>query len=216
MKEKIQINSHQREFWSGTFGDSYIDRNDSIDTNNKTYKNETGVTVEEIFNEFFEKIDRKSRILELGCNIGVNLEILKKMGFSDLHGLEINKKGVEIARSKNPDITFIHSSIEEYHNNKEFDLVFTAGVLIHINPKSLNQIIQKIISLTSKYVFGLEYYADKLVTINYRDNTNTCWKQNFSNLYLQTGKINILKERKIFYKDSNLIDTAYLLNKSST
>ena len=216
MKEEILGNSHQREFWEGTFGDSYIDRNDSLDTINTNYKNETRVTVEEIFNEFFEKIDRKSRILELGCNIGVNLGILKKMGFCDLHGLEINKKAVEIARSKNPDITFIHSSIEEYDNNEQFDLVYTAGVLIHINPKALNQIIQKIISLTNKYVFGFENYADKLVTINYRDNPNTCWKQNFSNLYLQTGKINIIKERKIFYKDSNLIDIAYLLKKSST
>lgn len=149
----------------------------------------------------------------MGCNIGVNLGILKEMGFSNLYGLEINKKAIEIARSRNPDIKFVHSSIEEYQNNEKFDLVYTAGVLIHINPQALNQIIQKIISLTTKYVFGFENYADKLTAINYRGNPNTCWKQNFPNLFLQTKKMIFLKERKIIYKESNLIYVAYLLER---
>ena len=38
------------------------------------------------------------KILELGCNVGINLEILKKMGFNNLYGLEINNKAIEIAR----------------------------------------------------------------------------------------------------------------------
>lgn len=35
MSEEIETNYNQRKFWSGTFGDSYIDRNDSLETINK-------------------------------------------------------------------------------------------------------------------------------------------------------------------------------------
>ena len=66
---KIKLNE-QEKFWSGKFGDNYINRNKS-----KKLKKNT--------DHFFLKIfkDKKiklSNIIELGANIGNNLESLEK------------------------------------------------------------------------------------------------------------------------------------------
>jgi len=214
MDDKYETNEQQREFWSGKFGDFYINRNKSIDEVNESYEKETGVTIEEIFHKFFDKIERKSKILELGCNVGLNLEILQKMGFGNLYGLELNKKALKIARERYPKFTFINSSIEDYESKTTFNLVYTAGVLIHINPLILNSIIKKIISLTKEYIFGFEYYADRLVEIKYRGYSNVCWKQNFPLLFQQLfNDIDVVKEEKFHYKNKDLTDIAYLLRK---
>lgn len=213
MKNTINNNSQQREFWAGEFGDSYIERNKSLNSNNQLYKEQ--ISVEQIFTEFFDNIDKRNKILELGCNIGLKLSLLHKMGFSNLYGVEINRKAFEIAQKNNPDITFYNSSIEDFdQNNETYDLVFTSVVLIHINPKILNSIVDKIINLTKKYIFGFEYYADKLEEVEYRGHSDTLWKQNYPLLFTKrSASIKTVKSRKFFYKNSNLCDIAYLLNK---
>ena len=74
----------QQKLWKGGFGDSYIKRNSSLDQVNELYKKQTGVTQEEIFEEFFNPLKRDISIIELGCNIGLKLSILKKMGFVNI------------------------------------------------------------------------------------------------------------------------------------
>ena len=93
-------NKIQKDFWSGSDGKSYIKRNNSLELANKLYKERTGITHQEVFQEFFENLDRNMSILELGCNIGINLDILKNMGFKKLTGLEINQKQL-ILQKKN-------------------------------------------------------------------------------------------------------------------
>ena len=211
---EIDINSKQREFWKGNFGAEYAERNFSLKNVNSSYEKETGVTVESIFQTFFKKINRDSKILELGCNVGLNLGILGDMGFNNLTGLEINSETIKLAKTRNPKITFINSSIEEYDSeNEKFDLVFTAGVLIHINPKVLDLILNKIIKLTTRYIFGFEYFSEKLEEISYRGNENVCWKRNFPSAYNKLlPEIKTVKEQKFYYKN-NSCDIAFLLEK---
>ena len=210
-----EINENQHNFWTGEFGKSYLKRNYSVDDENKLYLQRTGLTYENVFQTFFHGIDRHSKILELGCNVGIKLSILKKIGFTNLHGVEINKKAFQMAKTRHPDITFSLSSIEDFKGpDEEYDLVYTSGVLIHINPKNLDQVIKKIIKLTKKYVFGLEYFSENLMAINYRGVNNVLWKQNFPKLFIQYPNITMLRQKKFFYKDENLCDIAYLLKKS--
>ena len=209
MNDNQENNSLQRKFWEGEFGDSYVERNNSIEEANTIYKEMAGVTIEEIYANFFAGINKENKILELGCNI------LQNLGFKDLYGLEINKKAYEIARRNNPKITFINSTIEDFNSkDTKYDLVFTSGVLIHIHPSVIKTIINKIIDLTKEYIFGFEYYADALTEVNYRGHANVLWKQNFPKLFLEsTTSIKSIKEQKIPYKNSNLCDIAYLLKK---
>ena len=216
MSDSLKINEFQRDFWKGEFGNSYADRNISVEETNQMYKERTGITFEDVFKKIFSNIDKNAKILELGCNVGLKLSILQKLGFTNLTGVEINEKAFKIAKKNYPNIKFHNSSIEEFNSNGEqFDLVYTSGVLIHINPKALPEIIKKIISLSKEYIFDSEYYSDKLVEVNYRGHEETLWKQNFPQLFLnQDSKLKIIKQEKIYWKTEDLCDIIYLLKKN--
>lgn len=214
MDKLAEKNSQQREFWMGDFGTKYIERNKTMETVNELYKKQTGITVEEIFKNFFENINLDNRIIELGCNVGLNLSVLHKMGFKNLTGVEINKSAFSLAKKNNPDISFINSSIENFDVEEKYDLVYTAGVLIHINPDTLPLIIKKMDELSKKYIFGFEYFSDHLEEIKYRDHQNTCWKQNFPQLIKNFNpSYRTIREEKFQYKEENISDIAYMLEK---
>ena len=109
----------------------------------------------------------------------------------------------------------LNSSIEEYDSKgKTFDLVFTSVVLIHQNPKIIESIIQKIIDLSHKFIFGHEFFSENLEEIKYRENSNVMWKQNFPALFQKINpNLKLLKEEEIPYKQNNLFDKAYLFQK---
>jgi pseudaminic acid biosynthesis-associated methylase len=215
MQDNFSKNEHQRNTWMGEFGDSYIDRNKDIDKVNSQFKKLTGYSKEEIFYEFFNQLNHDLSILEVGCNVGLNLSILKKLGFHNLNGVEINEKAIQIAKQRNPEIKFFHSSIENFETNLKFDLVFTSGVLIHINPKSIPSILQKIYSLSDKFVFGYENFSETLTKLDYRNHSDILWKQNFPELYRNLfPNLTTIKEKIFTYKNDGLQDVAFLFSKS--
>jgi len=214
MQDNFSLNEHQRNTWMGEFGDLYVERNKTIEQVNASFDELLGITLENLLSSFFDDLNRNYKILEVGCNVGLNLSILKKMGFKNLYGIEINEKAIKIAKQRNPEIKFFHSSIEKFETDQKFDLVFTAGVLIHINPESLSNIIQKIYSLTDKFIFGYENFSENLTKLDYREHSNILWKQNFPELYHKIFPNLITVKEKIYpYKNDNLQDVAFLLKK---
>lgn len=207
----------QQKFWMSDFGNSYVDRSKNLDLVNQIYKNRTGTTFNQIYESFFNNLDKNSKIIELACNVGLKLSILKQLGFKNLYGVEINKKAYEVAKDANPDITFFNSSIEDFDpNGKKFDIVCVSGILVHIHPEHLNSIIHKIISLSKKFIFGLENYSDDPTEVVYRGHSNKLWKQNFPNLYRELyPNIKTIKEQKILHKPGPLVDIAYLFEKET-
>ncbi len=208
-------NKIQSKTWAGKFGDDYVERNVSVDVVNKDYVKLTGLKYDEIFSDFFQDLDKDLDILELGCNVGNNLSILKSLGFTNLHGLDVNSKAIDIANSRYSDIHFYNSSIESCEfPAQSFDLVFTAGVLIHINPSALPNIIKQILSLSKQYVFGFESFSESITDVFYRNSNNLYWKQNFPQLFKNISPdLNMVKERKIPYLNSNLSEICYLFQK---
>ena len=92
----LNSSNDQHNFWLGSFGDEYIQRTGSLEKLNSIYFNLTGTSLSKIFENFFSDFDKDMTILELGCNVGIKLEILKNMGFSNLTGLEMNPKALDI------------------------------------------------------------------------------------------------------------------------
>jgi pseudaminic acid biosynthesis-associated methylase len=209
------LNKNQQEFWKGDFGADYRNRIQTLESYNQFYEENVGFSEEELWKKHFSKFDRNMKILELGSNVGVKLSILKKMGFNNLTGVEINKKTYEIAKQNDPSINWINSSIDSFEPNEKFDLVFTSLVLIHINPKAVNSIIKKMIKISKKYLFGFEYFANELTEIPYRGHRNVMWKQNFPHLFkeLEPSLKEIIVE-KIPYKNNDLQDVMYLFEKT--
>ena len=182
MKSKL---NEQEKFWSGQFGNNYINRNKS-----KKLKKNTDLFFEKIFKEKKIKI---SNIIELGANIGNNLESLGKIfKNSHLFAIEINNKACDILKKKNSNINVINSDIETLKLDVKFDLVLVKGVLIHINPKQLNKIYKKIHNLSKKYILIAEYYSPKPVKLIYRGKTNKLFKRDFAGEMIKKYKLKLL------------------------
>lgn len=83
--------------------------------------------------------DGSARILEVGCNVGRNLNALWKVGYRNLHGVEINPNAVDLMRKEYADmmrdVNVSVCPIEEFVFG-QYDCIFTMAVLCHIHPDS--------------------------------------------------------------------------------
>ena len=89
------------------------------------------------------------------------------------------------------------------------------NVLIHIHPKNLDKIFDEIYRVSNKYIFGFEYFNDKLIEIKYRNYKNKLWKGDYANILLKKYKnLRLVKEKIYENKDvKNIYDKIYLLKK---
>jgi len=211
------VQSPQNRFWSGKFGNGYLKRNPlSLEGLNKNYIKNYGLSRLEMNNQFLGKLDRNLRILEVGCNLGIQLAVLQKTGFRNLFGIDLNPKVVEFSKSKTKHLNVICAEASDIpFKDNYFDLVFTSGLLIHISPKYIKRVISEIYRCSRKYIWGFEYYAKKYTEIIYRGHKNVLWKADFAKLYLDNFK-NLRKVKtKIFkYLDNDNEDMMFLLKKT--
>jgi len=172
--------TYQLKKWLGAFGDAYVQRNQF-----EEWKMKLGVAA---FRQMIGGIEIQS-VLEVGSNIGLNLVFIDevKAGKVDLHAIEPNKKAYDILISQEQvnlkdarnctvfDIPYADSSI---------DLVFTAGVLIHIAPHDLPRATDEIIRVSKKYIMCCEYFSNKSEAIPYRGESELLFKRDFGSFYL--------------------------------
>ena len=209
----------QMENWSGRFGREYTDRNVlTLKEVEALYERNYGVSRTNLNEQFLEGIDRSIKILEVGSNTGRQLECLQRMGFSNLYGIELQNYAVELSKSLTSHINIIEGSAFDIpFKDSYFDLVFTSGVLIHINPDDLNIVMREIYGCTSEYIWGFEYYADKYSEIPYRGHTSLLWKADFAKLYLDEFRdLELVKEKHIKYLDNDNVDSMFLIRKRNS
>lgn len=207
----------QEKFWQSDFGDDYNERNAASPKKlDKLYQERFGLTRSAMNQKFLAKLKIKN-VLEIGCNIGNQLLLLQNQNYSDLTGIEINQAAVIIAKKRLPKVKIIEGSAFALpFADRQFDLVFTSGVLIHIHPRDLSKIMTEIFRVTKKYIWGFEYYAPKLTTIEYRGHRDRLWKDNFAALYQKLfPELRLVKEKRYPYREnSKLTDSMFLLAKS--
>ena len=207
----------QMQQWSSEFGKEYTDRNPhTMEAMDKLYKQEFGLTRTELNLTFLDSFDRSIRILEVGSNVGAQLQGLRKIGFKNLYGIEIQPYAVEVSKQNTKNINLIQGSAFDIpFKDSYFDLVFTSGLLIHINPDDSSIAMAEIYRCASEYVWGFEYYADKYSEIPYRGHKSLLWKADFARLYLDQFKdLELVKEQRIKYLHNDNIDSMFLLEKT--
>lgn len=87
--------------------------------------------------------DPSASVLEIGCNVGRNLNQLCLAGYSNLTGIEISEQAVALLKTSYPKmareavlhVAPVENIIAEFDDN-EFDVVFTMAVLEHIHTDS--------------------------------------------------------------------------------
>lgn len=207
--------TREEKFWSSKFGKEYISRNtfnpQGLD---RLYVSKFGISRSKLNKDFLSNLKIKN-ILEVGCNIGNQLALLQKQGFKNLYGIEVFPNAVELAKKHTKDINIIQASAFDIpFKDNYFDLVFTAGVLIHINPKNLKKIMGEIYRTSKKYIWGYEYYSPKHAAIDYRGNKSFLWKGDFAQLYLKYfPDLKLVKNRRLKYSNGAGCDEMFLLKK---
>ena len=96
------------------------------------------------------------------------------------HAIEINSDAVHELSNVIPAENVAHTSILHYEARRQFDLVLIKGVLIHINPESLQAVYEKLHDSTGRYLMVCEYYNPTPVTLKYRGHENRLFKRDFA------------------------------------
>lgn len=209
-KKRFDMNE-QSKFWIGSFGDEYTKRN-TFDVD-EIFTNKYGVKRSELNEEFLSGVDKDAPIIEFGCNRGAQLKMLKKQGFTNLWGIEINKESLRIARKDN-DINFIEcSAYDTPFKDNHFEVVFTSGLLIHVNPSKLSDIMKEMYRISKKYIWCYEYSSNEFEEIEYRGNKNVLWKGDYLGMFLHDFNLSCVKNVELKYTDFEMYDSMFILKK---
>lgn len=213
------MRTKQVDFWSGNFGKEYTDRNSlNYEMLNQLYLHYFGLTRRQMNDTFLDHLPRTAKILEVGCNTGIQLQALEQNGFKNLYGIELQSYAAGCAKNHALNIKILQGSgFEIPFRDNAFDLVFTSGVLIHIAPGNLERIIREIHRCSSRYIWGFEYYASTPTEINYRGHQNVLWKADFASIFQEVCPELRLMRRTLYpYVSDNEtgnIDCMFLLEK---
>jgi 2-polyprenyl-3-methyl-5-hydroxy-6-metoxy-1,4-benzoquinol methylase len=102
-----------------------------------------------------EKIDQK--MLEIGCGDGFWLDILRNLGFSEIHGLEPSKHYIDYCRQKG--LTVFHSTVEKFKTEAKFDWILFFDVLEHLeDPVEVLRRTNKLLNKKGKVFINIPVY----------------------------------------------------------
>lgn len=159
----------QLSYWVGEFGDQYVERNRDFSFFQKRRP---------FFASLLRTVPDVKSVLEVGCNIGVNLGLLHEINPSlELTGIEPNRKAVTLAKKSLPFVSFHNASLFDVKLKATFDLVLTVNLLIHIANQDLMPAVSSIYTAASKYLLIIEYYSKIAETIPYRGLEDALFKR---------------------------------------
>jgi len=175
----MTFRNEQEAFWSGEFGDAYIDRNQgsALLASNLHF-----------FAGALRSVGPFRTMLEIGANIGMNLRAIELLypGVEKV-ALEINRRACEELRQALPDVEVIEGSIVDRYPSSAFDLVISKGVLIHLNPDDLPETYRKMGSAARRFVLIGEYYSPNPMEIEYRGYADRLFKRDFAGEFLEVN-----------------------------
>lgn len=186
--------TEQEEFWNGSFGNSYVERS----------KCTKGIASRlHAFDKIFTNTERIDSCLELGTNVGLNLQAIKLLlPEASIAGVEINKKAAAECRKING-VEMFEESILTFNSEKKWDLTFTSGVLIHIHPDFLEQAYEVLYNCSNKYICVIEYYNPTPVEVLYHGHTEKLFKRDFAGELMDK------------YSDLKLINYGFIYNRDT-
>ena len=144
------------QVWAGGFGDEYAVRNDVSFKYRRPF-----------WSGILELTDPK-RVLEIGCNIGGNLQFLRSR-LREVWGLDIKAGALRVAQERDPDVkTVLGRARALPFDDDYFDLVISAGVLIHQPDDALNDVMTEMVRCSNRFVLAAEYHAHETTEVRYR------------------------------------------------
>jgi len=167
----MTFKTEQESFWAGEFGNDYIERNQGQQLLASNLA---------LFTRILSRTERLGSLIEFGANIGMNIHAFKQLlPGTDLAAIEINEKAVEQLKQID-DLTVTHDSLLEFTPQREYEMSFIKGVLIHINPDALSKVYEALYRTSSRYICIIEYYNPSPVEVPYRGHQGKLFKRDFA------------------------------------
>lgn len=212
--------TEQEKAWAGQIGQEYTDRNTLSEGElDGLYRECFGVDRDGLNRWFLGEVPRDASILEVGCNIGMQLRHLQLMGFTNLHGIELQQYAID---HKIVDVPIDQGTAESLpYEDNSFDLVYTSGVLIHLpaltlNGKPLGGAIMEIARVSRKWIWGFEYYATPRGEIQDRNWQDMLWADDYPAYFIRwIGNLHLVRRWSEAYRAHlpGTVADMYLLEK---
>ncbi|MCF6253227.1 MAG: pseudaminic acid biosynthesis-associated methylase [Thiomicrorhabdus sp.] len=186
----MSYKTEQESFWAGEFGDEYSQRNNS----DALLVNKTA-----FFSKVLQRTGQLQSVLELGSNIGLNLKAIHRLlPSTELSAIEINAFAKEQLEKWGGCKEIFHQSALDFESKSRYEMTMILGVLIHINPKELPQMYQKLYDHSNRWILLSESYNPTPVEVNYRGNEGRYFKRDFAG------------EMMAKYPDLTLVDYGFI------
>ena len=190
----MTFKTEQEKFWAGEFGNEYLKRNqgEPLIVSNVV-----------LFSRILQRAPQVKSIVELGCNIGLNLQALQRIDKDFvLRGHEINHTAAQQASQLGIAEIVEGTILDPLPATTQYDLAFTKGVLIHINPEQLDKVYDNLYRLSRRYIVVVEYYNPTPVVVNYRGNTDRLFKRDFAGEMIDKFGLRLLDYGFVYHRDS--------------
>lgn len=159
--------------WGGDFGRDYVARN-----------TEAGAAREPFWRGVLGQIEAHSA-LEVGCNIGANLQWVASADRATV-GVDINEEALRILPERVPNVAPVLSVARALPvRDGAVDLVFTIGVLIHQPDESLADVMGEMVRATRRYVVCGEYFDEVATEVPYRGQSGALFRRDYGALFLE-------------------------------
>ena len=169
--------------WQGNFGDDY------------TLRNKPDV---ELRSEFFSGLAPYGieSAFEVGCNVGTNLRAMKKALGCDVAGCDINNSALEVAEEEGLEV-YYEDATDLDHESDEFGLVFTVGVLIHLNTPEMIRCMKEMRRISKGYIMFMEYKGND-IEVPYHGERGALIKRDYGAIY------------QALFPEAQLMETGFL------
>lgn len=157
------------DLWAGEFGDEYHQRNQA-----------TAEQVKPVLAGMLKGI-APGYAYEPGCGRGQNLVALQEIGW-EVCGAEPNEQARTVAKEHLP-FVYADDIRRTPYGDDTFDLVLTAGLLIHIAPADIRKAVYEIARISYRYVLLIEYAAAEEETVEYRGRQDFLWRRPYGKLF---------------------------------
>jgi spore coat polysaccharide biosynthesis protein SpsF len=193
---KQPLGSKQEQFWKGSFGDEYTERNKG--------RNLVASNVA-LFSRALYRTRGVRTILELGSNVGLNLLALRQVRPElRMSAVEINAKAASVLKETLPEVDVHVGSILDFNSSDMWDCVLVKGVLIHIEPRRLPTVYRLLHDRASRYLLVCEYYSRRPTRMSYRGHRGRLFRRDFAGEMLdQFQDLVLIDYGFVYHRDEN-------------
>ena len=113
-----------------------------------------------------------SSVLDVGCAYGFSVHRLRQLGLK-AEGVDISSYALSKAHKEVRPYLHQGSVCDLPFGNKSFDLVFSSGMLEHIDPASLDKAVSEMVRVGKRGLIGVSCKDDKTTNLEEKDSDYT-------------------------------------------